>query len=39
MTLKTLTEMVTKGFEEMHNDFKQINDRIDNLVKKNILKE
>ncbi|MDR2821875.1 MAG: hypothetical protein LBV53_02865 [Mycoplasmataceae bacterium] len=50
MTLKTLSnkldqlaEIVNKGFKdirtEMYEGFKKVNDRIDNLVKKNNLKE
>jgi hypothetical protein len=43
MTIKQLAEIVANGFKkvetEMHKGFKQVNDRIDNLVKKNNLRE
>ncbi|MDR2821676.1 MAG: hypothetical protein LBV53_01820 [Mycoplasmataceae bacterium] len=37
--LNKLADIVDKGFKEMREGFKQVNARIDNLVKKNNLKE
>ncbi len=43
MTINKLAEIVANGFKkvetEMHEGFRQVNARIDNLVKKNNLKE